>query len=289
MIELQKNDIELQIERISAKGISLVPYIKRETCMDILDDLYGTLGWGVNYTPLQTADGLAMACSIEVYDSSNTHSTVKMNYGGSDSIKRLATDAFKRACKDWGIGRELNRLGESIIEAYINVGASRGSYELKGTSYESVGKGQGDYEKVININYNSQTQEFDCTDVFVISELYYHTDEKLKGRIGYIRVLDINTQQTVFILDELSELEKKQVNKSEKAKREAEETKVTNMIQEAGGFKGMDLNPDCGNERIKNKKIIDLTKPEAKAVFEKTQSIEVKEAIVSLQKLRGWS
>ncbi len=287
--ELGKNDIELQVERISANGISLVPYIKRETCMDELDARYGTLGWGVNYTPLPTADGLVMACSIEVYDNNSSHATTKMNYGGTNEIKRLATDAFKRACKDWGIGRELNRIGESIINAYVNVGASCGSYELeKNGSYKLVGKGQGDYEAIINISFNDKINEFECLDSFVVSELYYHTDTNKEGQIGYLKIYDVTTQQTVYVLDELTELEKEQVNVIIK-QRKAETKEILNTQISEVGIDGMELHPDCGPDKIRNKTIIELTKAEANAVYKNTQDAAIKEAVSKLQKLKGWA
>lgn len=286
--KLSKNDIELQIERVSAMGVSLAAYIKRETCMDELDNRYGTLGWGVSYTPLPTANGLVMACQIEVYDENVPHSTSKMNYGGSNEIKVLATDAFKRACKDWGIGRELNRLGESIIEAYVKVGESQGDYNLNNGVYEFVGKGQGDYIARINIQHNKDTNEFECFDIFTVQEVFYHTEEGKESRIGYLKIFDITTNQVVFVLDELSDLEKNQVRYDEKQRIIDEDKKLTEKISNMG-FEGMDLYPDCGPEKIRNKKIIDLSKAEAKAVANNTQDVKIKAAVNRLQTLKGWA
>lgn len=101
---LKANEIECRVGTISEKGLSLLLYKDARCDMNILDETVGALNWKREHTR-DNAN-----CIVSIYDEDKDEWVSKEDTGKesfSDAEKGLASDSFKRACVNWGIGREL--------------------------------------------------------------------------------------------------------------------------------------------------------------------------------------
>lgn len=104
---LGASDIEVRIGQISrsGKGLSLLLYKDARCDMRILDEIYGSDGWQCRYEEHKGT----LFCYVGVY--TQDHGWIWKSDAGAPSNmeaeKGEASDAFKRACFRWGIGREL--------------------------------------------------------------------------------------------------------------------------------------------------------------------------------------
>ena len=107
MIRLLKADeIECRIATINEKGLSLLLYKDARVDQRILDETFGIFGWKRSH---QCIDG-NLYCTVEIYDKDSGEWISKQDVGTmsySEKEKGQASDSFKRACFNWGIGREL--------------------------------------------------------------------------------------------------------------------------------------------------------------------------------------
>jgi len=103
---LKPKEIECRVQKINEKGLSLLLYVTSRTGQNLLDEMYGPTGWQREH---QLIDG-SLYCTISVWDE-NKKTWVKKQDVGKESYaekeKGRASDSFKRACVNWGIGREL--------------------------------------------------------------------------------------------------------------------------------------------------------------------------------------
>lgn len=109
--KLTKDDIEVRVKRVTeANGkvyATLVLYKNARIDMNILDKVFGTFGWMRRHEVL---DG-KLFCTISVWSQTRQMWIHKQDVGISEndiqSQKTEASDSFKRACVNLGIGREL--------------------------------------------------------------------------------------------------------------------------------------------------------------------------------------
>lgn len=102
--DLRADEIECRVSTISDKGLSLLLYKDARCDMNILDETVGPLGWQ-RYHSRENAN-----CIVSIWDEKNQTWVSKEDTGKesySEKEKGLASDSFKRACFNWGIGREL--------------------------------------------------------------------------------------------------------------------------------------------------------------------------------------
>ena len=86
--------------------VNLLLYKDARVDMKILDELYGTMGWKRSHQLI----GDRLYCTIEVWDADKGCWIAKQDVGtesNTEPEKGQASDAFKRAGFNWGIGREL--------------------------------------------------------------------------------------------------------------------------------------------------------------------------------------
>ena len=102
--DLTADDIECRPAIVTEKGLTLLLYKDARVDMDILDETVGPMNW-------QRAHGRDNAnCVVSIYDSEKGIWVSKEDTGtesNTEKEKGLASDSFKRACFNWGIGREL--------------------------------------------------------------------------------------------------------------------------------------------------------------------------------------
>ncbi len=102
--DLTANDIEVRVSTISEKGCSLFLYKDARCDMNILDESVGCLNWQ------RTHSRDNANCTVSIWDDVKKQWISKEDTGKesyTEKEKGLASDSFKRACYNWGIGREL--------------------------------------------------------------------------------------------------------------------------------------------------------------------------------------
>ena len=103
---LRANEIECRVATINEKGLSLLLYKDARVDQKILDETFGVFGWKRSH---QCIDG-NLYCTVEIYDKESKSWVSKQDVGTTgfaEKEKSQASDSFKRACFNWGIGREL--------------------------------------------------------------------------------------------------------------------------------------------------------------------------------------
>ncbi len=103
---LKADEIECRISIINEKGLSLLLYKDARVDQKILDETFGVFGWKRSH---QCIDG-NLYCTVEIFDKETGQWVAKQDVGSigyAEKEKSQASDSFKRACFNWGIGREL--------------------------------------------------------------------------------------------------------------------------------------------------------------------------------------
>lgn len=118
---LTKNDIECRVAQVdkNVKWCSVLLYKNARVDMNILDETYGPLNWQRHH---EVIDG-KLFCTVSVYDAEKKQWVSKQDVGvesNTEAEKGQASDAFKRACFNLGIGRELY----TAPKIFINLGKS---------------------------------------------------------------------------------------------------------------------------------------------------------------------
>lgn len=101
---LTKDEIDVRVGTANDKGVSLLLYKDARCDQNILDETVGPFNWQRHHSR-DNAN-----CTVALWDSSKAQWVEKEDTGtesNTEKEKGLASDSFKRACFNWGIGREL--------------------------------------------------------------------------------------------------------------------------------------------------------------------------------------
>lgn len=104
--DLTADEIECRIAQIKANGLSLLLYKDARCDMKILDETVGAENWERDHKELKGN----IYCGISIYDENKEIWITKWDCGSesyTEKEKGEASDSFKRAGFNWGIGREL--------------------------------------------------------------------------------------------------------------------------------------------------------------------------------------
>lgn len=102
--ELRADEIDCRIATVKSNGISLLLYKDARCDMNILDETVGPENWQRSHSR-DNAN-----CTVSIWDFEKDMWVSKEDTGTesyTEKEKGLASDSFKRACFNWGIGREL--------------------------------------------------------------------------------------------------------------------------------------------------------------------------------------
>ena len=130
---LKADEIECRIGMVKeGKGISLLLYKDARADMKILDETFGMFGWEREH---EVIDG-NLYCTVRVWDDNNKRWISKQDVGtesNTEKEKGQASDSFKRACFNFGIGREL------YTAPFIWIPASKGYSKYEKFKVKEIG------------------------------------------------------------------------------------------------------------------------------------------------------
>ena len=122
---LRADEIECRASLVSEKGLSLLLYKDARVDQRILDETFGIFGWKRSHQCINDK----LYCTVEIYNKETGKWVAKQDVGTNgeqQKEKSQASDSFKRACFNWGIGREL------YSAPFIWVPASKTEIQKKG-------------------------------------------------------------------------------------------------------------------------------------------------------------
>jgi hypothetical protein len=103
---LKADEIEVRVAQVKKTGVSLLLYKNARVDMAILDETFGPMNWKRSHQLI----GDRLYCTVEIWDEGKKQWIAKQDVGTesyTEKEKGQASDSFKRACFNVGIGREL--------------------------------------------------------------------------------------------------------------------------------------------------------------------------------------
>lgn len=159
--KLKADEIDCRIGQIKEKGLTLLLYKDARCDMNVLDETVGPLNWKREHLR-DNAN-----CIVSIWDTVKNEWVSKEDTGSesnTEAEKGLASDSFKRACVNWGIGREL------YTAPFIWVKAE----DCKISNFGGKPK---------------------CYDKFIVEKLTY----KKNGDIDGLSIVNTTTNKRVFV------------------------------------------------------------------------------------------
>lgn len=148
---LKADEIECRISMVNEKGLSLLLYKDARVDQKILDETFGIFGWKRSH---QCIDG-NLYCTVEIRDEKTGEWIAKQDVGAmsyTEKEKGQASDSFKRACFNWGIGREL------YTAPFIWIPAGKAEIQSKETQNREKKYYCNDRFSVSSIEYNGKKE-----------------------------------------------------------------------------------------------------------------------------------
>ena len=167
---LRADEIECRIGSVGAKGFTMLLYKDARCDMNILDETFTPFGWQREHKEIKGV----VYCGVAIYNQDADRWVWKWDAGAesyTEKEKGEASDSFKRACVNWGIGRELYTAPLIFIRAKT---------DPVGNGYRLANKSDGYGYKVAQIEYKG-------------------------GRISHLVITKNGTQVFTFTADEFME------------------------------------------------------------------------------------
>lgn len=159
---LSKEDIDVRVAQTNIYNnngrqvvkVNLLLYKDARVDMKILDELFTPMGWKRTHKLI----GDRLYCCVEVYNPETKEWICKEDVGvesNTEVEKGQASDSFKRACVNWGIGRELYTAPKITIELNENEYTKDQNSRIKVWAYFSVK----------SIGYDSKTRTITSLEI----------------------------------------------------------------------------------------------------------------------------
>ena len=153
---LKADEIECRVAVIKENGLSLLLYKDARVDQKILDETFGIFGWKRSH---QSIEG-NLYCTVEIFDKEKGEWVAKQDVGTTgyaEKEKSQASDSFKRACFNWGIGREL------YTAPFIWIPAGKAAITYK--------------------EDQNKMKRFTCNDRFSVSSIRYNDDREISALV----------------------------------------------------------------------------------------------------------
>lgn len=138
--DIRADEIECRVAQATAKGVSILLYKDARVDQNILDETVGPMNWQRHHSR-DNAN-----CIVSIWDKDKLCWIEKEDTGkesNTDAEKGLASDSFKRACFNWGIGRELYTAPLIRIDA----------------------------QKCVKLEQDEKTKRWKCKDTFFVEKV----------------------------------------------------------------------------------------------------------------------
>ena len=160
---LRADEIDCRISTCSQYGVGLLLYKDARCDQNILDETVGAMNWQRHHSR-DNAN-----CTVSIWDDEKKMWIEKEDTGTesfTEAEKGLASDSFKRACFNWGIGRELYTAPNMFVF-------------------------KKDLKTLDKSDWNGK-EKWTCKDAFVVTDIQYD------GRkIVYVKVLNLKTDNEI--------------------------------------------------------------------------------------------
>ena len=130
---LKADEIDCRVGSVTDNGVSLLLYKDARVDMRLLDEVVGCMNWKREHEIINGN----LYCTVSIFNEATGQWVSKQDVGvesNTEKEKGQASDAFKRACFNWGIGRELY----TSPFVWINLGQNEWSFGVGGKKRPSV-------------------------------------------------------------------------------------------------------------------------------------------------------
>lgn len=145
---LKAEEIDVRVGNAFSWGYSLLPYKDARCDMNILDETIGSENWQRYHKEIKGN----LYCGVAIFNEEKGQWICKWDCGtesNTEKEKGEASDSFKRACVNWGIGRELYTSPNIAISCEM---------EQVGNSYKIPKEEQKRRFRVKEIEYNDNRE-----------------------------------------------------------------------------------------------------------------------------------
>lgn len=203
--KLRADEIDCRVNTINEKGLTLLLYKDARCDMNILDETVGSMYWKRSHTR-DNAN-----CIVSIYNKDIGEWISKEDTGTesfTEKEKGLASDSFKRACFNWGIGREL------YTSPFIWISSSFCTITPKGdkfTTYDTFRVSKIEYNDIGEISglviKNTKTNKV----VFELGQIITPEETKQEMPIQQLQKDRIKEMDKQIVIDYLNKIGKKKV------------------------------------------------------------------------------
>ena len=133
---LRAEEIECRVGSINENGFTLLLYKDARCDQNILDETVGEMNWQRDHKELKGN----IYCGVSIYDAEKGQWITKWDCGAESNTEKEkgeASDSFKRACVNWGIGRELYTAPLIYIKGEVKA-KMRGNKEILIPNFNSI-------------------------------------------------------------------------------------------------------------------------------------------------------
>lgn len=199
---LKANEIDCRVSQIDKTWLTLLLYKDARADMDVLDECAGCMNWKREHSR-DNAN-----CIVSIWNSDIGQWVSKEDTGTesfSEAEKGLASDSFKRACVNWGIGRELYTAPFILIMPKKDI-----KYKVNG--------------KEVDEFFEKKEGKYDTKTKFWVEYIDYNKDREIQNLIirdqkNNIRFSQL-TEEKEKELGKLDVVIKKAFNEDEKLEKE---------------------------------------------------------------------
>lgn len=191
---LRADEIDCRIATVKKNGLSLLLYKDARCDMNILDETVGPENWQRSHSR-DNAN-----CTVSIWDDVKGQWIAKEDTGTesfTEKEKGLASDSFKRACFNWGIGREL------YTAPFIWVAASN-----------------------CEITPKADKKGFTCYDSFYVSNIEYDSNNVITA----LQIKHSKTHRVVYEKGKIENEEPDERNISEEFASKEDIKKIRDLI-----------------------------------------------------------
>jgi hypothetical protein len=196
--KLRADEIDCRVAQVKDTGVTLLLYKDARCDMNILDETVGSMNW----TRSHCRDNAN--CVVSIWDKDKKQWISKEDTGtesNTEKEKGLASDSFKRACFNWGIGRELYTAPFVFIGAdkcnIVTNGNKRACYDrfkVSEIGYDDSGK----IDRLVIADKKGRT-------VYQYGEKKEEKNQKPDNGVPRVTKSHINTLRSIFTKKNIDE------------------------------------------------------------------------------------